>query len=116
MKQPSPVGTVLVVEDDPMVRAFAVELFHDLGWDTVDAYNASQAMKALQANDRIELLFIDVRMPGELNGLELAREIRAVRPRMKIIMTSGDPNAAEDFAFLPKPWNVRVLRELLATL
>jgi CheY-like chemotaxis protein len=116
MKQPSPVGTVLVVEDDPMVRAFAVELFHDLGWETVDAYNASQAMTALQANDQVELLFIDVRMPGDRNGLELAREVRALRPRLKIIMTSGDPSGTDEFAFLPKPWNVRVLRDLLARL
>jgi CheY-like chemotaxis protein len=116
MKLPSPVGTVLVVEDDPMVRAFAIELFHDLGWETVDAYNASQALTALQANERIELLFIDVRMPGELNGLELAREVSGLRPQMKIIMTSGDPSGTDGFAFLPKPWNVRVLRELLAAL
>lgn len=116
MKLLSPVGTVLVVEDDPLVRAFAVELFHDLGWETVDAYNASQALKALEANERIDLMFIDVRMPGELNGLELAREVRALRPRLKIIMTSGDPGGTDGFAFLPKPWNVRVLRELLATI
>ena len=116
MQLPSPVGTVLVVEDDPMVRAFAVELFHDLGWQTVDAYNATHALKALQANERIERLFIDVRMPGELNGLELAREVSGLRPQMKIILTSGDSSGTDGFAFLPKPWNVRVLRELLAAL
>jgi CheY-like chemotaxis protein len=113
MKQPSPAGTVLVVEDDPIVRAFAVELFHDLGWRVVDAYNAANALKALEGDPAIDLMFIDVRMPGELNGLELAKQVRAVRPGLKIILTSGDRHGTEAFDFLPKPWNVRVLRDLL---
>jgi CheY-like chemotaxis protein len=113
MEQPSPSGTVLVVEDDPIVRAFAVELFHDLGWQVVDAYNATKALAALESHAGIDLMFIDIRMPGELNGLQLAKRVRAAHPNLKVILTSGDREGTEDFAFLPKPWNVRDLRQLL---
>ena len=63
---------VLVVEDNPMSRATAVEIFEDLGFAVLDTYNGHHALALLEARLEIGLLFIDVRMPG-MSGPELGR-------------------------------------------
>jgi len=106
---------VLVVEDDPMVRANAVHLFEDLGFPVFDAYNGVDALRLIKAHLEIGLLFVDVRMPG-MSGPELADAAQRVRPRLKIVFTSGyvDEKALpEDVPFVPKPWRVDQISEAI---
>ena len=107
--------TVLVVEDDPFVRAEAVELFRDLGCRVLDSYNAEGALALLDQNPVIDILFADVRMPG-MDGLTLAQQVRRRRPDMMLVLTSAytPPIALEPpMTFLPKPWRKPDLAALL---
>jgi CheY-like chemotaxis protein len=107
---------VLVVEDNPMVRANAVHLFQDLGFPVFDAYNGVEALRLVKAHPEIGLLFIDVRMPG-MSGPELADAAQRVRPRLRIVFTSGyvDERAVPgEVPFVPKPWRVDQVSEAIA--
>ena len=100
--------TVLVVDDDPVVRETAVHLFRDLGFEVLDAYNGSDALRLIQSNAHIRLLFTDVRMP-RMDGLTLAEAAQEIRPDLKVVFTSGyvDSKALPpDTAFVPKPWRI----------
>jgi PAS domain S-box-containing protein len=80
--------TILVVEDDSLVRNYVLTQLHSLGYVTLDAANATEALAIVNANRPFDLLFTDVIMPG-LNGRQLANEILKVRPGMKVLFTSG---------------------------
>jgi len=81
--------TILIVEDDPDVRAFLVEALRDLSYRTLSAPDAAAALRILeQANNRIDLLLTDVVMPG-LNGRELAVEAQRHRPELKVLFMTG---------------------------
>ena len=106
---------VLVVEDNPMVRANAVHLFEDLGFSVFDAYGGPEALRLIKAQPEIGLLFLDVRMPG-MSGPELADAAQRVRPDLKIVFTSGyvDERALPKKApFVPKPWRVDQVSEAI---
>ena len=71
---------VLVVEDEPVVRSLAVDVLTDAGYETVEAANATQALDVLANSEQeIDVLFTDVRMPGPMNGMELARVAKRLR-------------------------------------
>ncbi|MBW8858091.1 MAG: response regulator, partial [Bradyrhizobium sp.] len=80
--------TILVVEDDSLVRNYVLTQLHSLGYVTLDAANATEALATVNAGRPFDLLFTDVIMPG-LNGRQLANEILKVRPEMKVLFTSG---------------------------
>src|SRR5438105_11710272 len=81
--------TILIVEDDPDVRAFLVEALRDLNYRTLSAPDAAAALRILeQPNNRIDLLLTDVVMPG-LNGRELALEAQQHRPELKVLFMTG---------------------------
>jgi CheY-like chemotaxis protein len=106
---------VLVVEDNPMVRANAVHLLQDLGFPVLDAYNGSEALRLIRTEPEIGLLFLDVRMPG-MSGPELAKAALRLRPGLKIVFTSGyvDERALpEEVPFVPKPWRVDQVSEAI---
>jgi CheY-like chemotaxis protein len=106
---------VLVVEDDPMVRANAVHLLQDLGFPVLDAYNGTEAMRLIRTHPEIGLLFLDVRMPG-MSGPELAKAALRLRPGLKIVFTSGyvDERALpQEVPFVPKPWRVDQVSEAI---
>ncbi|MGH6677343.1 MAG: ATP-binding protein, partial [Xanthobacteraceae bacterium] len=81
-------GTVLVVEDDPDVRAYSAELLRDLGYRVREAGNAKTALETLRESNDFTLLFSDVGLPG-MNGTELAEEARRLRPQLKVLLTTG---------------------------
>ena len=98
---------ILVVEDDPLVRFVAVEILADAGFETIEARDASQALEVLKRNDRIDVLFTDVRMPGRMNGFELALIAQRKWPDLRVILTSAyfDPSdLPSGTKFLEKPW------------
>src|SRR5439155_1805538 len=73
--------TILVVEDDKLVRDYVLTQLHSLGYVTLDAANAAEALAIVNAGHQFDLLFTDVIMPG-LNGRQLADEILKVRPAL----------------------------------
>jgi PAS domain S-box-containing protein len=81
--------TVLVVEDDPTVRAQAEQQLRALGYKVSSAADGPSALAALAANPMVELLFTDVIMPGGMNGRQLAEEAAKVKPGLKVLFTSG---------------------------
>jgi signal transduction histidine kinase len=80
--------TILVVEDDKLVRDYVLTQLHSLGYVTLDAENATEALKIVNGGHAFDLLFTDVIMPG-LNGRQLANEILKIRPGLKVLFTSG---------------------------
>jgi PAS domain S-box-containing protein len=80
--------TILVVEDDKLVRDYVLTQLHSLGYVTLDAANATEALVLVHAGHRFDLLFTDVIMPG-MNGRQLANEILKVRPGSRVLFTSG---------------------------
>ena len=81
--------TILVVEDDPEVCKLVVALLRNLGYETLEAPDAESALKVLETPSRISMLFTDVILPNNMNGLELAVEFRRRRPEIGILYTSG---------------------------
>jgi CheY-like chemotaxis protein len=82
-------GRVLVVEDEALVRLSAREEIEAAGFKVYEAYNADEAIRLLEANPDIELIFTDVDMPGSMDGVKLAHYVRTRWPPVKIIVTSG---------------------------
>jgi PAS domain S-box-containing protein len=82
--------TILVVEDDPFVRGYAVASLEELGYRVLMAANGVEALTRLESESP-HLLFTDVVMPGGVNGWQLAERARQLRPELKVLLTSGYP-------------------------
>jgi CheY-like chemotaxis protein len=80
---------ILAVEDEPAVRAVAVEALEDDGFEVIEAPSADHAATILQARDDIAVVFTDVTMPGNLNGFDLARIAPALHGNIPVIIASG---------------------------
>ena len=110
------ISTVLVVDDNPIARATAVHLIQDLGMKVVDAYDGATALVLLKANPKIDLLFLDVRMPG-MSGPELAEAARALRPDIKVVFTSGVVEGGDvpsHVSFVPKPLRLETIERAIS--
>lgn len=81
--------TILVVEDDRLVRDYVLTQLHGLGYVTLQAANAAEALAIVAAGKSFDLLFTDVIMPGRMNGRQLADEMMKTRPDLKVVYTSG---------------------------
>lgn len=108
---------VLVVEDDPRVRATAVDMFEDLGFRVYSAYNGADALRILKEKPGIRLVLADVRMPG-MDGPELGREIARLGLGVKVVLTSGyvDADQISGFPFLSKPWRLDEVESVVASI
>jgi CheY-like chemotaxis protein len=82
-------GVVLVVEDDAAVRATTSGMLEDLGYSVVAAETGNAALRIIQADTALDLVFSDVVMPDGMSGVELARQIGSLRPELPILLTSG---------------------------
>jgi PAS domain S-box-containing protein len=80
---------ILVVEDDALVRSHVVTQIRSLGYRTLSAANADEALHAIYSNPTIDLLFTDVIMPGLMNGRQLADQAAKIRPGLNVLYTSG---------------------------
>ena len=123
--QPAPAGaataSVLVVEDDDLVRAMASEMLVDLGYRVSTAANASDAIEFIESGAPVEILFSDISMPGGQNGVDLARHAKKLRPDLKVLLSSGWANAKDganfgDFDLIDKPYDPSDLAARLAAL
>jgi PAS domain S-box-containing protein len=110
-------GRILVVEDNPEVMATTAALMEELGHDVVRANGADDALARLYEGSGISLVFSDIVMPGSMNGLNLAREIRGRFPQIPIVLTTGysdaAASAAEEFATIHKPFDIAALDRVL---
>ena len=100
---------VLVVEDEPLVRIAAADALVDRGIMAREAGYASEALEALENHPQIGVVFTDINMPGEPDGLGLAEQVSVERPDVEIIVTSGarqmrDEDLPDDGVFLAKPY------------
>ncbi|MFJ4064433.1 response regulator [Pseudomonas sp. NPDC089996] len=113
---------ILVVEDDELLRALTAESLSSLyALAITPCANADEALVLLTGGLDTALVFTDIHMPGELDGLELAREIWRKWPSVPVILTSGDAivpieSLPGNAAFLPKPWNFDQLIEQIERL
>ncbi len=82
-------GSILVVEDDAAVRAYAASQLRLLGYQVLEAEHAQAALAVLTSGVAVDLLFTDVVMPGGMNGRLLAEEARRLRPGLRVLYTSG---------------------------
>jgi signal transduction histidine kinase/CheY-like chemotaxis protein len=117
--------TILVVEDDDGVRAAVTDLLSEMGYTVLKASNAEEALTILKAGARVDLLFTDVVMPGQIPTRELARRARESHPGLRVLFTSGYTQNAivhngkldDDVFLLSKPYRkddlARKLRSLL---
>jgi CheY-like chemotaxis protein len=81
--------TVLVVDDDLLVREPIADYLREVGYAVLEAGDAHEAIDELDHAEHVDLVFSDVRMPGELDGVGLARWLRAHRPDVAVLLTSG---------------------------
>ncbi len=81
--------TILVVEDDAAVRENLMVQLTGLGYQVFGATSGAEALDVLKQNQRMELLFTDIMLPGGMNGLQLADTARAMCPEIKLLFTSG---------------------------
>ena len=101
---------VLLVEDEVLIRSLFAEALRDAGCVVIESGRAEEALAYVRAGAEIDLVFSDVRMPGELDGVELARLLGSLRPNLPVILTSGNMKP-EDMSglkfFLPKPYRMQ---------
>jgi CheY-like chemotaxis protein len=105
---------VLVVEDEPLLRMAAVDMVEEAGFEPVEAADATEAVRILEARLDIRLVFSDIDMPRGIDGMKLAALIRNRWPPIDIILTSGHVDAAEvdlpvRSMFFPKPYNEKLV-------
>jgi PAS domain S-box-containing protein len=115
----APQGTVLLVEDDDEVASLVTEMLGELGYRVTRAASAQAALGALADDRDVDLVFSDVLMPGAMNGIDLAKEVRKRRPHMPILLTSGYSGdaykeaASENINVLRKPYEIHALDSAL---
>ena len=100
---------VLVVEDEPLVRAVALAAVAAAACDVIEAANADEAIAILGQRTDIHLIFTDINMPGSMDGLKLTHLVSDRWPHIKIVATSGQARISEQHLpqggrFLPKPY------------
>ena len=100
----------LIVEDDSDLRELAAALLEETDLRVIECEDAEQAMSALvREGDDVALVFADIRLPGLLDGVDLARRVKALWPHISMIVTSGyaarRPRSLPDnVTYMPKPW------------
>jgi len=109
---------VLVVEDEPLIRMAAVDLVESAGCEALEASDADHAIRILEARADIRVVFTDVDMPGEMDGVKLSHYVRNRWPPIHLLVASGKaildqshlPTGAK---FFPKPYGERTIVDAL---
>lgn len=101
--------SILVVEDEPIIRMCAAEFVEDAGFEPIEVGDAEAALKVLESHPGIAVLFTDINLPGRLDGLDLAAEVERRWPDVRILIASGRtaPPASQlsgKVSFIPKPY------------
>jgi signal transduction histidine kinase/ActR/RegA family two-component response regulator len=113
-------GRILVVEDDPGVAEVVTDLLRQFGHEVHLASSAEDALGLLAGQERFDLVFSDVLLPGGASGLDLAREVTRTRPGLPIVLTTGYSGSAAEqadaamYTLLRKPYPARALAEVVS--
>ena len=111
---------VLIVEDEILIRMLLAEALRQADCEVIEAANAEEAFAVLHTSPDPDVIVTDVRMPGSVDGFELAAYVRRTKPGLKVIITSGHagPNGAIGLAdaFLPKPYELGAIVSRIRTL
>ena len=117
-KTMSQVNTILLVEDEPALRRVLADTLQESGFTVEEAESADNAWDMVHHGLHFDLLLTDIRMPGLLNGLDLARKVHLSKGRVPIIVMSAYSELARDEsdfdAFLAKPFNAAKLTATLS--
>ena len=106
-------GKVLIVEDDTLVAELAAGMLDELGFETVVAHSAKEALDRLTGGEKPKLIFSDIVMPGGISGIELARKVRDRFPELPILLTTGYSEqvaGTHGFPVLQKPYELELAR------
>ena len=105
--------TVLFVEDEALLRLVIAEELRDAGFEVIEAGDGGSALDELQKGSRIDLLFTDIRLPGRLNGWDLAERARKLRPHLPVVYATGftdDPvRTVPDSLLFKKPYRASAI-------
>ena len=101
--------TILVVEDEPLIRMCAVATLRDAGYWVLEAQNSTEALDVLSRHSEVSVMVTDVRMPGPMDGLALVTWVQLNNPAIRSIVVSGNATVAEAgkagaFSFVAKPY------------
>ncbi len=113
---------VLVLDDNAFARRLAVLMLRELGYEAIGAATAARALAEVESGRRIDLLFADLVLPGDMNGADVAREAVKLRPGLAVLYASGYTGRGvvatglltEDAPFLAKPFRKAALAESVA--
>jgi CheY-like chemotaxis protein len=108
-------GTVLIVEDESLVMLDAAECLREAGFAVLEATDAGEAMDIMLSGEAFDVLFTDINMPGDMDGLELARRVHDCRPEVRLLLTSGavkptPDEIPDDGAFIAKPYSPEAMK------
>ena len=107
--------TVLIVDDEPAIRGFLYDYLSECGFNPLTVESGDEAVRVLENNSAVDLVFSDVRMPGSMDGFDLARWVIAHKPSLPILLTSGDLGKIDasrelvGIEILPKPYDFDVV-------
>jgi len=109
-------ATFLLVEDDVLERMSLADQLRSAGYVVLEAWNADEALDLLNRNG-VQVVLSDIRLPGRMDGVELAHVIREQNPRIKIVLASGQSFSTRHWfdtdGFFPKPYNaVRLIEHI----
>ena len=111
---------MLIVDDSAEVAEVTASLFEHLGYATIYRDSADAALRLLEDGAKIDLVFSDIVMPGPIDGVGLAREIRSRYPDLPVVLTTGYSDAAQaappNLRILRKPFDTDALREFIQNL
>ena len=108
---------VLLVDDEALVRLIACDSLEAAGFDVIQAGDAEEALQILHARSDVGVLFTDVNMPGNLDGLALSELVHRLWPDIKLVVTSGRAlvgSVPDDGEFLPKPYRLKTMTDMVA--
>ena len=109
---------ILVVEDEPRVRRITVRDLEKLGYSTLEASDATAAQKIIESGEKIDLVFTDVLMPGEMDGQMLGLWIENTHPEIRVVLTSGYTKRRDTkgtvFPLVRKPYKIDALAKQLS--
>lgn len=105
------IPTILVVEDEVLIRLMIAEYLREFGYRVVEARTGVEARRVLQSSQPVDVVFSDIRMPGDMSGLALAEWVGQNKPEVGVVLTSDHlqatdlpAQAAADAAFVEKPY------------
>ena len=119
-----PGETVLVVDDEPTVRMLVTEVLEELGYTVLEAADGLSGLGVLQSDVRIDLLVIDVGLPGDMDGRQVADAARVARPWLKVLFITGyaenavlnHANLDHGMRLLTKPFGMDALASRIKSL